>query len=79
MLMFLSISEIFEGNQSADAGSIVRMSGDKLTLMKGMLDKGNTASREDSRIHRLDGGDLVFLIVFKHFWVSKLDIIAPDW
>lgn len=64
MLMFLSISEIFEGNQRVDAGSIVGMSGDKLTLMKGMLDKGNTASREGSRIHRLDGGDLVFLTVF---------------
>lgn len=55
-LMFLPISGIFEGNQSVDTGGVVRMSSDKFTLMKGMLDKRNTAGWEGSRIHRMDGG-----------------------
>lgn len=79
MLMFLSFSEIFEGNQSVDAGGIVGVSSNKLILMKDMLDKGNIAGWEGSRIPRLDGGDLVFLTVFKYFWVSKLDILTPGW
>lgn len=37
------------------------LSGDKFTPMKGMLDKRNTSGWEGSRIHRLDGGGLVFL------------------